>query len=304
MFRSKNPRVNISIPRKALEAIFDECDGFDVDETGGKIIGTYQKKGREYSIDVLGVIDAGPNARRSATSLFQDGEYQERVFRSLEKEHPDLEHLGSWHSHHVNGLSTLSSGDKITYHNIVNHDKHNTDFFYALLVVRKTPNGNQRYEVKHYVVFRNDDGVTEIPGSQVHLLEQSRCSPHGTEGGLGSSSSSHETEAALGANVERVRDQEFFVEFFPSVKPGFSKALGALYWKGRLDLVDGSHADVLVMESKNNGKPFYSVALTGTKLPLSEVLGSYKDRSFNSARAAVLYLERDVNRELYRGKEE
>jgi proteasome lid subunit RPN8/RPN11 len=304
MFRSKNPKVNISIPRKALEAIFDECDRFDVDETGGKIVGTYQKKGREYCIDVLGVIDAGPNAKRSPTSLFQDGEYQERVFRSVEKEHPDLEHLGSWHSHHVNGLSTLSSGDKITYHNIVNHDKHNTDFFYALLVVRKTINGNQRYEVKHYLVFRNDDVVYEIPGSQIHLLEQSRCSPRSTEGIFGSSTSSHETEVALDANVERVRDQEFFVEFFPGLKPGFSKTLGALYWKGQLALVDGSHAEVLVMESKNNGKPFYSIALTGRNLPLSRVLESYKDRSFNSARAAVFHLERDVNRELYRGRKE
>jgi hypothetical protein len=81
MFRSKQPKVEISMPRKALEAIFDECDRYDVDETGGRIIGMYKKKGRDYQIDVLGIIGPGPNARRTPTSFFQDGEYQEHVFR-------------------------------------------------------------------------------------------------------------------------------------------------------------------------------------------------------------------------------
>src|SRR6266571_4667033 len=126
MFRSKHPKIDISIPRKALEAIFDECDRHDIDETGGRIIGMYKKKGRDYAVDVLGVIGPGPNARRSPTSFFQDGEYQERVFRTVQRDHPNLEHLGNWHTHHVNGLQTLSGGDRETYHATVNHHKENT----------------------------------------------------------------------------------------------------------------------------------------------------------------------------------
>ena len=36
-------------------------------------------------IRALGVIEPGPNARRSPTSFFQDGEYQTEVFRQTGK---------------------------------------------------------------------------------------------------------------------------------------------------------------------------------------------------------------------------
>jgi proteasome lid subunit RPN8/RPN11 len=303
MFRSKNPKVEISIPEKVLEAIFDECDRHDVDETGGRLVGTYQKKGKGYDINVLGVIGPGPNAKRSPTSFFQDGEYQERIFRALEEEHPEIEHLGNWHTHHVNGLMTLSSGDHNTYHNVVNHVKHNTDFFYALLVVRKSPNQNRRYETKHFVVFRNDHAVYEIPASQIRVKQQSQCPRASAEGSV-DPPSLHEADVVLDANLERVKDQTFFSEFFPSIQPGLSKTLGTFYWKGHLPAIDGSRADVLVMESTGEGKPSYSIALTGTKHAVSDALSGYESRSFSSARAAVLNLERNINRELYRGKKE
>src|SRR5208282_1767976 len=110
MFRSKQPQFSVTISRGVLESIFNECDLYDSHETGGKLIGTYQKKGVRYDIQLSGVLGPGPNATRSATSLFQDGDYQEQVFRSIEERHPEIEHLGSWHTHHVNGLATLSQG--------------------------------------------------------------------------------------------------------------------------------------------------------------------------------------------------
>ena len=146
MFRSKLPHFSVTVSRGALEAIFDECDQYDSHETGGRLIGTYQRKGVRYDIQLTGVLGPGPNARRSATSFFQDGDYQEQVFRSIEEGHPEIEHLGNWHTHHVNGLATLSQGDHATYRRIVNHDKHNTDFFYALLVVKR--NSRPRSEVR------------------------------------------------------------------------------------------------------------------------------------------------------------
>lgn len=300
MFKSKNRSVTISIPRKTLEAIFDECDRFRADETGGRIIGTYSKKGKEYQIAVLSIIGPGPNARRSPTSLFQDGEYQETVFREVEKEHPNLEHLGNWHTHHVNGLETLSSGDKATYHRIVNHDKHNTDFFYALLVVRKTPSQDQRYEIKHYFMFRNDDTVHEIADAQVHIQED--LGPRAIIAVR--AASPHEEETGADANLERAKDQEFFSDFFPALKPAFSKGLGSLYWKGHFALIDGSRADVLAIETSDDGRVAYSITITGSEVPVGDVVEEYKQRSFKSARHAVLQLKREMDQEIYRKKKE
>jgi hypothetical protein len=45
MFRSKQPHFSVTISRGVLESIFDECDQFDSHETGGRLIGTFQKKG-------------------------------------------------------------------------------------------------------------------------------------------------------------------------------------------------------------------------------------------------------------------
>ena len=296
MFKSKNPNVRITFPRKAMEAVFNECDKYDIDETGGRIIGTYQKTGHQYHISVLGIIDPGPNARRSPTSFFQDGEYQERVFREVEKEHPDLEHLGNWHTHHVNGLVTLSAGDRATYQRIVNHEKHNTDFFYALLVVRKTPHRDQRYEVKHHVIFRNDDRIYEIPESHVFIANQDSVSGHSSS----FEAAERRMEPDAPVNPERAKDQEFFSEFYSGLRPGFSKTLGALYWKGLLPLIDGSHAEVLVMEAPDGHNPSYSITIPGPNPP--DVVRNYHDRNFKSARQAVVHLEKDLNREIFRNR--
>jgi hypothetical protein len=106
------------------------------------------------------------------------------------------------------------------------------------------------------------------------------------------------------ANIERVRDQEFFSEFYLNLKPIFSRSLGALCWKGKLELIDGSRAEVLAVEHSNERDPFYSITITGQSFPLSNGLASYGERTFKSARHAVLHLERDMNRELFRNKKD
>jgi proteasome lid subunit RPN8/RPN11 len=299
MFRSKNPNVTVSIPIKALEAIFDECDRFPADETGGRIIGTYSKHRKEYQIDVLGVIGPGPNAQRSPTSFFQDGEYQEKVFREIEKEYPNVEHLGNWHSHHPNGLQTLSSGDRATYQRVVNHDNHNTDFLYALLVVNKTPYENRRYAVKHFIVFRNDDKFHEIPESQVLVLDHSRVQSGSAKVVFDTGRSSLTTAAGHDGNPTRAKDQEFFSEFFPSLKPVLSKGLGTIYWKGRIPLIDRSDAEVLAIERPDDGGERYAITVKNYNGAPSKVVEGYKDKSFPSARQAIVQLERDMNREIY-----
>lgn len=163
------PGVTVAIPQNILTGIFDECDRHDACETGGRVLGFYRSTGDDLQIDVCALIGPGPNARRTRTSFFQDGEYQERLFRGVEKYHPKIAHLGNWHTHHCNGLEVLSSGDSETYHRLVNHKNHAQNFFYALLVTRKTPNQVKRYTVKHYILFRGDGTIYEIPAEQVDI---------------------------------------------------------------------------------------------------------------------------------------
>jgi proteasome lid subunit RPN8/RPN11 len=297
MFRSKKNDVSISIAQGVLEAIYDECDRYDVDETGGRIIGTYKQKGAHYDLQVLGILGPGPNADRSPTSFFQDGAHQEMMFRAIEAKHPDIEHLGNWHTHHVNGYLTLSGGDKITYFKTVNHHKHNTDFFYAVLVVKKNARDNPRYDIKHFFFRRNDDTVYEIPHSQVKVVNVSAFSARD------SITAAPEVAALVrdhGPNLQRVKDQEFFSEFYPDLKALFSKSTGAPYWKGTVELVDGSRALIVAMENGEDGKPSYSITAADENPVLAAVKASYKNRRFRSARHAVIQLEKDLNQAIYK----
>src|ERR1700722_12944577 len=292
MFKSKRkPTFAISIAQGVLDSIYDECDRFDRDETGGRLIGSYKANGDHRDIQVWGVLGAGPKAKRTPTSFFQDGEYQEKAFRAIERDHPDVEHLGSWHTHHVNGLTSLSSGDLKTYHATVNHEQQNTDFFYALLVVQKTPHRAKRYEIKHFLFRREDDSVYEIPDTEVTVVEGSRAKAN--------------SEAVRATDVrstlvipERAKDQEFFAEFYPHFKPTVAKQI--LCWKGRLSLVDDSNVEVLAMETVDDAHSSYSIGVIGESADRWKTLKRYEDRSFRSARHAVLSLEGDLNREAFR----
>ena len=104
-----------------------------------------------------GVIEPGPEARRTRTSFFQDGDYQTEVFRRLEEQDPAIEHLGYWHTHHVNGYPRLSGGDVATYRRIVNHELQNLDFFYALLVTHH----REECRIKQLGQYRRPSGGCE-----------------------------------------------------------------------------------------------------------------------------------------------
>lgn len=302
LFRKKRPLFSISIARGALESIFDECDRYDLDETGGRLLGTYRHDHGRYDIQVKGVLEPGPNAQRSPTYFLQDGDYQERLFRSVEVSHPDIEHLGNWHTHHVNGLQTLSSGDKTTYFKTVNHEKHNIDFFYALLVVSKNRRGNPRYAIKHFIFRRGDDNIYEIPTKDVHLVDTPLLRPRDTVETIASREPRRQHASPGAPNPERAKDQEFFSEFYPGLKALLAKDIGAPYWKGPLLLVDGSRAELVAMEDPQDKARSYSIATSSKNPTITNILVQYKERKFRSARHAVLHLERDLNHALYRGK--
>lgn len=162
--------VKITIPAAILNGMFDECERYLEEETGGRLLGFYTWHGVDLRIDVRAVLPAGPNARRSRVSFFQDGDYQEQLFRAVEKQHPTIAHLGNWHTHHCNGLRTLSLGDCETYRKNVNSPNHAQDFFYALLVTHGTPNERWRYATKHFIFVRHGgENFVEVPSSQVSI---------------------------------------------------------------------------------------------------------------------------------------
>lgn len=292
--------IRILFPEAGLRAIFDECDRFDRDETGGRLVGTYAQHGGKLTLQVNGIIESGPQARRSPVSFFQDGPYQEGVFRRIEAAHPELEHLGNWHTHHVNGLPTLSGGDIETYHRTVNHHKHNTPFFYALLVTAKhrTADPGRRYSVKHFVFRRGDQDFYEVPSHHVEIVDAPLVWPVAQPyAGCGDRSQPAGTSAS--ARPDRAYDNDIIKEFFPGIRPFSSEKLG-IYWRGSLELLDGASVQVVLLEDATGGVPRHSVALRNAPAALQGVADDLARAEFASARAALLATERSCNRALYR----
>jgi hypothetical protein len=294
----KAAEVHLAMPEAALTAIFDECDGFDQDETGGRVIGTFTDQGGKLTLQITGIIESGPQAKRSAVSFFQDGEHQERIFRHIEEAHPEIEHLGNWHTHHVNGLQTLSGGDIETYRRTVNHHNHNTPFFYALLVTAKhrTKNPLQRYSVKHYLFHRNDERVYEIPQRDVEIVNSPLLWPvapaHHTQ-------PSHRTSFdGLGARPGRVYDRDILSEFYGGLRPFTSPKLG-LYWRGPIELLDSSKVEVVLVEDASSRESSYTIVLREPPNSLKRVAEYLAKQEFPSARSALIVAERHCNRVLY-----
>jgi len=293
---TKDARVIIS--QSALAAIFDQCDHFDQDETGGRVIGTFELNSGNLTLHINGVIESGPQAQRTPVSFFQDGEYQERIFRQIERSHPEIEHLGNWHTHHVNGYSTLSSGDIATYQRTVNHPNHNVPFFYALLVTarRRAKTPHLRYEVKHYILRRNDEQVYEIPSRQVEIVDTPLVWP--LDPAHNANPSGQPTLHKFGVRPERVYDQDILSEFYQGVRPFASKKLG-LYWRGPIELVDGSKVQVVLVEDSSSQVPNYSIVLRDLPDSLTAIAEHLGKQEFPSVRVALITTERTCNHILY-----
>lgn len=289
--------IRIVFPEAGLQVVFDECDRFDHDETGGRLVGTYDEHGGKLTVRVTGIIESGPQAKRSRVSFFQDGAHQEGIFRRIESRHPEIEHLGNWHTHHVNGLPTLSGGDIETYHRTVNHQSHNTPFFYALLVTAKhnTTEPRLRYSIKHFVFRRGDKDFYEIPQRHVEFVNTPLVWPVSDSQ---TDHTDHSHAPSPPGRADRAYDSDIISEFYPGIRPFSSQKLG-VYWRGPLELLDGSKVQVVLLEDSSGHTPKYSVALRDAPATLKDVAEELVKAEFPSARAALLATERNCNRALY-----
>lgn len=308
--KSKEQEVRVTIYEDVVNSIFDECDRYDIDETGGRLLGFYRFNNNKLEIEVCGDIGPGPKASRSQTSFFQDGEYQEIIFRKMEAQHPEIEHLGNWHTHHVNGLDTLSSGDKSTYTRVVNHKNHNTDFFYALLVTSRNVGNKPRYNIKHFVVFRGKPFFYEIPDSHIKVVQKPAIwtgQRYNSSDNASINTDHTDNDAELKLREIRLKDKEILFELYSDLKPFMSKKIGSLYWRGRIDLIDDTSVEILVLESIEADDPNYIISLTGDNANNFCANQNYSNRTFDSARQAVRFFEGDLNKEIlkkFREKEE
>ncbi len=159
--------IQVAIDRRVLSYVIAELSKNPQVEEGGKYIG-HLLPASDSRLDGFGFVQSarvmvisdflpsGPNATRTAVELQPDGEYQEKLFRQIEELDREIEHLGTWHSHHCNGLQTLSSGDVTGYLRTVNKREYRLDYFLASLVTRLPRNSDDRDWIDHYLFVRGD----------------------------------------------------------------------------------------------------------------------------------------------------
>ena len=294
---SKVRGIQVEIAEGVLESVFEECDRYDHAETGGRVVGHFTVDCGTLVVRPAGVIEPGPSAQRTSTSFFQDGDYQTEVFRRLEAKDPSIEHLGNWHTHHVNGYPTLSAGDVATYRRIVNHQLHNLDFFYALLVTNRNEGraGLDRYAVRHYVLLRGEDDVHAIRPTDVRVTDGPTTWPQGvnaSQDALGAAAAEDD-----GKRVEvRARDQGVLGVLCPSMEPRLSSRTGTFFWKGSLLLIDGSAMEIRVAEVDDGGRLLYYPVVSSASEDLVELC----ETPFPSASHAVRAVESLMNRGIYK----
>ena len=189
----KQQQVDVLFDRAVYTYMLHEIQKYPDQEEGGKHVGYLLQNAsplrRELGIGnerpVLLITDflpSGPNAKRSAVEFLPDGEYQERIFRCAEQLDPEVEHLGSWHSHHCNGLRQLSDGDVRGYFRTVNKNHYRPDFFLASLIKEiPEPTSSPSDWIGHFLFIRDVDEYYDVT-SQVRLVDSptrfSSCTGH------------------------------------------------------------------------------------------------------------------------------
>ena len=180
----------VIVPRRVADRFTAEIRAHPHIEVGGKYVGFIRGASRYKSLverknalsglvfHVTDYLDDGPNAERTGGFHRGDADWQTQEFRRLEQQNPDLEQLGSWHSHHPNGMGTLSSGDIHGYMATVNDRGHNHDFFFVSLGVDRSGFASAR----HYLFVREDSVFYELTVDNVRVAKDEPVRPAGNAG--------------------------------------------------------------------------------------------------------------------------
>lgn len=161
----------VIVPVKVAERFTKEINDHPHVEVGGKYVGFIRGVARHDTLEerlravpgltfeVVDYIDDGPAAQRTAGFHRGDPDWQTAEFRRLEAAQPDIEQLGSWHSHHPNGLRELSPGDVHGYQETVDDLGHNHDYFFVSLGVDL----KGFVTARHYLFIRGSKKYVELP---------------------------------------------------------------------------------------------------------------------------------------------
>jgi len=138
-------------------------------EEGGKYIGLIERTDSSTRIVITDFLAGGPNAKRTRVEFLPDGDYQEKLFRQAEQIDEGVEHLGSWHSHHCNGLGTFSEGDVSGYFKTVNKSHYRPDFFIASLVTRVPHDASAEGWLHHFLFVKGDDRFYSVNEHELYV---------------------------------------------------------------------------------------------------------------------------------------
>jgi len=158
----------IVFDRHVFEYILYELHRYPNCEEGGKYVGyVHARHGNAghpstHTITITDFLPGGPNARRTAVEFLPDGNFQENLFRQAEARDREIEHIGTWHSHHCNGLRHLSSGDIAGYFRTIQKTAYRPDVFVASLVKQVPHSSHDADWIDHFLFLRNDSNFYKI----------------------------------------------------------------------------------------------------------------------------------------------
>jgi hypothetical protein len=219
--------ITVNFDPRVLEWILSETNKHPNSEEGGKYIGHMDVAGEggpgTINVTISDFLPGGPGAKRTAVEFLPDGKYQERLFREIDRLDPDVEHLGSWHTHHCNGLDKLSPGDEQGYFRTVNKKDYRPNVFIASLVKFIPRHPKSEPWIDHFLFVRGDENYYAIT-NEVRFLEADalsrRITGHDPARGRGGSNESSAIAPSSWSESEVGRkslaaDRDFLTRHFP-----------------------------------------------------------------------------------------
>lgn len=174
-------KLEVVFDKNVFSYILEELKKYPNAEEGGKYIGyVFEPNAPDLKklpvnpnariIVVTDFLPSGPNAKRNAVEFLPDGPFQEALFQQAEMSDPKVEHVGSWHSHHCNGLRTLSNGDIRGYLRTANKTNYRPDCFIASLVKHVPDDPRHEDWIDHFIFVRGHSDYRQLT-NQVKIAD-------------------------------------------------------------------------------------------------------------------------------------